>query len=110
MRASWIITLGVAVGCGASPGVAPGRGRVSGGDAVRITGEGFLRHGAPVAYVGPRAAKGIVIESDRSMLLVTPEGEAPGVVDVAVHFADGTVLDWPAAFEYESRGVVLRKD
>jgi hypothetical protein len=41
---------------------------------------------------------------------VTPESDAPGVVDVAVHFADGTVLDWPGAFEYEARGVVLRKD
>lgn len=108
MRAIACFVLGGLVGCAAPSGVAPSQGRVSGGDAVRIVGEGFLRHGAPVAYVGPRAAKGIVIESDRSMLLMTPEADGPGVVDVAVHFADGTILDWPGAFEYEARGVVLR--
>lgn len=95
--------------CAKPSGVTPNHGRVSGGDPVRITGEGFLQHGAPVAYVGPRAAKGIVVESDRSLLLTTPEADEPGLVDVAVHFADGTVVDRPGAFQYEASGVILRK-
>jgi hypothetical protein len=30
------------------------------------------------------------------------------VVDVSIRFADGTVIDHPAAFEYDEQGLVLR--
>lgn len=96
------------VACGDPPGVAPAVGRGSGGQSLSITGEGFRRHGSPVVYIGPRAAKAVVVESDRLITITTPEADGPGVVDVAVHFADGESVEFPGAFTYEDRGVVLR--
>lgn len=94
--------------CADAPGVEPARGRGSGGEPLRIVGEGFLDHGAPVVYVGPQAAKAVVVESDRLITVVTPEADAPGLVDVAIHFADGEIMTFAGAFTYEDRGVVLR--
>jgi hypothetical protein len=89
--------------------VAPERGRASGGDAVRISGDGFTEHGPPVVYFGPRAAKAVVVESRWLITALAPQADGPGVVDVAIHFADGTVVD-AGAFTYDDQGLVLRLD
>lgn len=94
--------------CADPPGVSPARGRASGGEPLRIVGEGFLQHGAPVVYVGAQAAKAIVVESDRLITIVTPECDAAGVVDVSIHFADGEITTFAGAFTCDDRGVVLR--
>ena len=103
-----LLSLGLAAACADPAGVVPAAGRTSGGEPLRISGRGFREHGPPVVYVGPRAAKAVVVESDRLITVVTPEADAPGVVAVAVHFADGEVLEYADAFAYEDRGVVLR--
>jgi len=105
---SFQLLFAFASACADAPGVSPATGRSSGGEPLRIVGEGFLRHGAPVVYVGPRAAKAIVVEGDRLITLLTPESDAPGTVDIEIHFADGEVVPYPGAFTYEDRGVVLR--
>jgi IPT/TIG domain-containing protein len=96
------------LGCDRGERVEPGRGRVVGGDTVRITGEGFSAHGPPIVYFGPRAAKAVVIESDRLITAMTPEADAPGEVDVSIRYPDGTIFERPAAFSYEDGGLVLR--
>ena len=96
------------VGCSPSPGVSPQSGRGSGGEPLRIVGEGFRSHGAPVVYVGPKAAKAVVVQSDRLITVLTPESDGPGVVDVSVRFSDGEVVSYPAAFTYGERTVVLQ--
>jgi hypothetical protein len=94
--------------CAPEPGVTPTAGRGSGGEPLRIVGSGFRSHGAPVVYVGPKAAKGVVVESDELITVLTPEADGPGVVDVSVRFPDGEVVDYPAAFTYGDRAVVLQ--
>jgi hypothetical protein len=103
-----VVALLLLAACGAEPGVVPGRGRVGGGEPVRITGEGFDDHGPMDVYFGMRAAKAVVVESGTLIRAVTPQADAPGVVDVSIRFADGTVIDHPAAFEYDEQGLVLR--
>lgn len=100
---------GLAVGaCAPASGVSPSAGRGSGGDTIRIAGTGFREHGAPVVYVGQKAAKGVVVESDRLITVMTPEADDPGVVDVSIHFSDGEVMEFPAAFTYGERAVILQ--
>lgn len=107
MRRSWAWALLVAVGCGGEA-IAPAKGRVAGGEHLRITGEGFLDHGPPVVYVGARAAKAVVVESRSLITVLTPQADAAGTVDVAIHFADGTIVDDLGTFTYVDQGVVLR--
>ncbi|MFO0637483.1 MAG: IPT/TIG domain-containing protein [Nannocystaceae bacterium] len=104
----WLPALLVFAACGEGPDVSPAAGRVAGGDAVRLVGEDFVGHGPPVVFLGQRAAKGVVIESDRVLRLITPEGEAVGPVDIRVEFFDGTTREFPQAFRYEEQGAVLR--
>lgn len=96
------------VACAPTPGVTPSVGRGSGGEPLRIVGAGFREHGAPVVYVGPKAAKAVVVESDRLITVLTPEADGPGVVDITVRFSDGEVMEYPAAFTYGDRAVVLQ--
>jgi hypothetical protein len=98
-------------GCGGPhAAVEPARGRVAGGDAVRISGEGFTDHGPPVVYFGSRAAKAVVVESRSLITVLSPTADAAGEVDVSIHFSDGTVDERPRAFTYDDRGLVLRTD
>jgi len=107
MRSIVLVVL-FAAGCGApAPGVEPARGRASGGDPVRISGDGFTEHGPPVVYFGPRAAKAVVVESRWLITVLAPQADAPGDVDVAIHFADGTIVD-VGPFTYDDQGLVLR--
>jgi|LNFM01.1.fsa_nt_gb hypothetical protein len=96
------------VGCAPAPGVTPAAGRGSGGEPLRIIGAGFRSHGAPVVYVGPKAAKAVVVESDQLITVLTPEADGPGLFDVSVRFSDGEVVEYPAAFTYGDRAVVLQ--
>ncbi len=87
----------------------PGRGGQEGGTPIRIEGSGFAEHGPPVVYVGERAAKGVVVESDRLITALTPQTENPRPVDVTVRFMDGTEIVIEEAFTYEAReGIVLQ--
>lgn len=104
----FLLTATVLCACAEPRGVTPARGRGSGGEPLRIVGEGFLQHGAPGVYVGAQAAKAVVVESDRLITVVTPECDGPGVVDVSIHFADGEIMTYAGAFTCDDRGVVLR--
>lgn len=80
--------------------IQPREGEGDGGQRVVLTGAGLLGHGPAVVYVGPRAAKAVVLEDDNHLSFKTPEAEAFGAADVRVEFADGTVRELPQAFTY----------
>lgn len=94
--------------CGEPAGVSPRVGRLSGGEALRIVDADLTGHGAPVVFVGARAARGVVLHDERVLSVLTPEADAPGVVDVEIRFADGTSRTLAQAFSYEDQGVTLR--
>lgn len=88
----------------------PAQGRTSGGDLVRIEGEGFVERGPPVVYFGAKAAKAVVVESSTLITVLSPQADATGVVDVEIRFADGTTEQRPGAFTYAEQALVLRPD
>lgn len=90
------------------PAIEPDVGRASGGQILRIAGHDFASHGGVVVYVGPRAAKAVVVESDELITAMTPEADAPGVVDIELRFGDGTIVAYPQAFRYDDRAVIVR--
>jgi hypothetical protein len=104
-----LLALMLLTGCGGSQlRITPDRGGQAGGTAIRIEGDDFVDHGPPVVYVGPRAAKAVVVESRWLITAMTPQSDDPGTVDVKVVFEDGTELDLPDAFAYEAQsGIVL---
>jgi IPT/TIG domain len=104
----WLALALIVGGCDRGEHVEPDRGRIGGGDAVRITGSDFAEHGPPVVYFGQRAAKAVVVESDRVLTVLTPEADAPGIVDVSIRYPDGTAFERTTAFAYEDHGLVLR--
>lgn len=107
---SLALLVALLVACQGGESLEPARGRTGGGDPVHISGSDFARHGPPIVYFGARAAKQVVVESDRVITVITPEAEGPGLVDVAIHYPDGTVFDRPQSFTYEQQGLVLRSD
>jgi hypothetical protein len=107
---SVVLAVLVLLACEArAPALEPARGRATGGDPVRISGDGFTSHGPPVVYFGPRAAKAIVVESRWLITVLAPQADAAGDVTVAIHFADGTVVD-AGVFTYDDQGLVLRPE
>ena len=99
--------------CGGDPTLrlSPDHGRQSGGEAIRIEGDDFVGHGAPVVYLGDRAAKMVVVESRWLITALTPQTDDPRTVDVLVRFQDGTELSLPEAFSFEEeQGIVLQPE
>jgi hypothetical protein len=91
--------------------VSPDHGRQSGGEAIRIEGNDFVGHGAPVVYLGDRAAKMVVIESRWLVTAITPQTDDPRTVDVLVRFQDGSELALPEGFTFEEeQGIVLQPE
>lgn len=89
--------------------VSPAQGGQAGGDSLRLTGHDFLGHGAPVVYIGARAAKAVVIHSPWLVTVMTPQRDVPATVDVVLVFADETRMEVPGAFTYtEQVGIVLQ--
>jgi hypothetical protein len=66
--------------------VSPSFGPAAGGTEVTLTGLGFLA-GTTVRF-GAAEAESVVVQSSRTLTVVTPAGQ--GVVDVSVMNADGT--------------------
>ena len=107
---SLALLVALVAACEGGESVEPARGRTGGGDPVRITGSDFAHHGPPIVYFGARAAKQVVVESDRVITVITPEADGAGVVDVSIRYPDGTAFERPQAFSYEQQGLVLRGD
>ncbi len=104
-------SLFVACGGDRSLRVVPDRGRQSGGQAVRIEGDDFVGHGAPVVYLGERAAKMVVVESPWLITVITPQTDDPRTVDLLLRFEDGTERELADAFTYEEeQGIVLQPE
>ena len=79
--------------------VEPASGHVMGGEPITITGTGFLQ--ATDVLVGGRTAIQVEIVDDNTILAVTPDGSAPGAVDIHVCTPDGigTLNDGYVYFE-----------
>ena len=109
---SLLLALTATLACAPDPTlrITPDRGPVSGGQAIRIEGDGFVGHGPPVVYVGNAAAKAVVVESRWLITAVTPQSQpGPQTVDVRLVFRDGTTVEIPRSFTYEAEsGIVLR--
>jgi Bacterial Ig-like domain (group 3)/IPT/TIG domain len=85
--------------CGAilTTGISPAYGPVTGGQAVMISGTGFVS-GATVT-VGGTALTNVTVVSDGS-LTGTTAAHAAGLVDVVVTDGDGTQSTLPSSFTY----------
>ena len=91
--------------------VSPDHGRQSGGEAIRVEGNDFVGHGAPVVYLGDRAAKMVVIESRWLVTAITPQTDDPRTVDVLVRFQDGSEFTLLEGFTFEEeQGIVLQPE
>jgi hypothetical protein len=95
--------------CGAATApVEPAHGSVRGGERVRIAGERLRDRGTVVVRFAGQPARGVVLESQRRLVVLTPPASAPGPVEVRLEFADGSVDVLPDAFTYEAgAGFVL---
>ncbi len=97
-----VLLLASQIGCQGTviPEVEPAQGSFLGGDPLRIRGEGFARPGSLVVYVCQRAAKSVVVESDRLIRLQTPRADEAGSCDVTLQFSDGEEVVLRGAFRY----------
>lgn len=83
-----------------APAIEPKSGAFRGGDSIRLHGLGFSAHGPMVVYLCQRAAKSVVVESDRLIRFVTPRADEAGTCDMALHFSDGEEIVLRGAFQY----------
>ncbi len=83
---------GVAVAAAAAPvvaGVAPANGLTSGGETVKVYGQGFVT-GATTVQVGGAAATSVSVISPYELTAVTPAGTAGAPVNVTATTSAGT--------------------
>jgi len=95
------LALALLMGCQAAPPeVAPSEGAFRGGDALRITGEGFAGRGPLAVYVCQRAAKAVVVEGDRLIRVRAPRADAAGICDVTLRFGEDDEIILRKVFTY----------
>ena len=110
-RAHWTLIALMVAGCdGGGLQVTPDHGPPVGGQPVRITGQGFAERGAALVHFGNQPARGVVVESDQLMTMLTPQLDAIGTFDVRIEFSDGSVQTRKGAYAVEhTAGIVVSK-
>lgn len=101
-------TVGLAIGAGCgSAGEArildlkPRKGNTSGDQAVKLIGENFRADIGYTVYFGNKRSPSVTILDPQNILVMTPDREQAGDVDVSVRGDDGSAWRLEKAFHYE---------
>lgn len=113
MRAGFFFVLSAALSLSCTPPaevtLSPSTGDIQDGVEVRVEGRGFRGRGRVDVFFGARAAKSVVVESDRLIRARAPLPFEPGRVVVTLHFEDGGRVNVTPEFEYTMpAGVQIR--
>jgi hypothetical protein len=86
----------------------PDFGGLQGGKTVRVVGQAIRLDIGYAVYFGQLRSPQVSIQSEKSLLAVTPQRITPGTVDVTIRADNGSVFVIKRAFEYiNQRGNLL---
>lgn len=105
------ILMATAFACGNSSGgdvailhMEPRTGAVQGQQRVKIGGHGFRTDIGYTVYFGTRKADQVTILDPETLLVITPQHDEPGDVDVTIRADDGAAFRIHNGFHYEDHG------
>lgn len=99
--------LSIGVGCGGAGeprilDLKPRKGNTTGDQAVKIIGENFRADIGYTVYFGNKRSPSVTILDPQNILVVTPNRDDEGDVDITIRGDDGSAWRLEKAFHYES--------
>ncbi len=101
-------TLGLSIGVGCGGGgdarvldIKPRNGTTAGDQAIKIVGENFRADIGYTVYFGNKRSPSVTILDPQNILVVTPDQDAAGDVDITIRGDDGSAWRIEKAFKYE---------
>ena len=91
-------------------GLDPDFGGLQGGKTVQVVGRSLRLDIGYAVYFGRLRSPQVSIQSEKSLLAVTPRRTTPGVVDVTIRADNGAVFVVKRGFEYINQGGNLLND
>jgi len=82
----------------------PDFGGLQGGKTVRVVGKAIRLDIGYAVYFGQLRSPQVSIQSEKSLLAVTPRRSTPGAVDVTIRADNGSVFVIRRGFEYINQG------
>ena len=82
----------------------PDFGGLQGGKTVRVVGQAIRLDIGYAVYFGQLRSPQVSIQSEKSLLAVTPRRSTPGAVDVTIRADNGSVFVIRRGFEYINQG------
>jgi hypothetical protein len=82
----------------------PDFGGLQGGKTVRVVGQAIRLDIGYAVYFGQLRSSQVSIQSEKSLLAVTPRRSTPGSVDVTIRADNGSVFVIRRGFEYINQG------
>jgi hypothetical protein len=82
----------------------PDFGGLQGGKTVRVVGQAIRLDIGYAVYFGQLRSPQVSIQSEKSLLAVTPRRSTPGSVDVTIRADNGSVFVIRRGFEYINQG------
>ncbi len=82
----------------------PDFGGLQGGKTVRVVGKAIRLDIGYAVYFGRLRSPQVSIQSEKSLLAVTPRRSTPGAVDVTIRADNGSVFVIRRGFEYINQG------
>jgi len=82
----------------------PDFGGLQGGKTVRVVGQAIRLDIGYAVYFGQLRSPQVSIQSEKSLLAVTPRRSTPGPVDVTIRADNGSVFVIRRGFEYINQG------
>jgi hypothetical protein len=88
----------------------PDFGGLQGGKTVRVVGRAIRLDIGYAVYFGQLRSPQVSIQSEKSLLAITPRQVTPGPVDVTIRADNGSVFVIKRGFEYINQGGSLLGD
>jgi len=82
----------------------PDFGGLQGGKTVRVVGQAIRLDIGYAVYFGQLRSPQVSIQSEKSLLAITPRQATPGPVDVTIRADNGSVFVIERGFEYINQG------
>ena len=110
LLSSTLLSIGFLVGCGGAGGdmeilsIDPPNGAMQGEQPVKIGGRNFRTDIGYTVFFGVKRASRVTIQDDQTLVVLTPQYQQEGPVDIMIRADNGEAFRIHEGYEYQNVG------